>query len=94
MSRFIFILFLIPLLSNAQQSLTLQDAYNLVNKNYPIAKQVGLLQQKWGRSVVGGCLFVVLKDAITLYCKWRRAKNQGKRKVLDYVKGGKTKGGL
>ncbi len=47
----------------------------------------GLLQEKWGRSVVGGCLFVVLKDALILYCKWRKAKNQGKRRVLDYVKG-------
>lgn len=45
----------------------------------------GLLQEKWGRTVVGGCLFVVLKDAIVLYCKWRKAKDFGKKKVLDYV---------
>ncbi len=45
----------------------------------------GLLQEKWGRSVVGGCLFVVLKDALILYAKWRRAKDQGKKKILDYV---------
>ncbi|KAH7403728.1 hypothetical protein BKA64DRAFT_722410 [Cadophora sp. MPI-SDFR-AT-0126] len=45
----------------------------------------GLLREKWGRSVVGGCLFVVLKDMVTLYCKWRKAKDFGKRKVLDYV---------
>ena len=32
--------------SNAQQSLTLEDCYVLANKNYPIAKQIGLLQQK------------------------------------------------
>jgi outer membrane protein TolC len=32
--------------SNAQQSLTLSDCYALANKNYPIAKQIGLLQQK------------------------------------------------
>ncbi|HQZ25385.1 MAG TPA: TolC family protein [Flavobacterium sp.] len=32
--------------SNAQQSLTLEDCYALANKNYPIAKQIGLLQQK------------------------------------------------
>jgi outer membrane protein TolC len=32
--------------SNAQQSLTLTDCYALANKNYPIAKQIGLLQQK------------------------------------------------
>lgn len=45
----------------------------------------GLLREKWGRTVVGGCLFVVLKDVVTLYVKWRRAKDFGKRKVLDYV---------
>jgi outer membrane protein TolC len=32
--------------SNAQQSLTLENCYALANKNYPIAKQIGLLQQK------------------------------------------------
>lgn len=45
----------------------------------------GLLRQKWGRSVVGGCLFVVLKDVVSLYVKWRKAQDFGKRKVLDYV---------
>jgi hypothetical protein len=44
----------------------------------------GLLQEKWGRSIVGGCLFVVLKDALSLYVKWKRARDQGKRNVLDY----------
>jgi len=46
MKRFIFILILMPILSHAQQTLSLDDCYNLVNKNYPIAKQVNLLQQK------------------------------------------------
>jgi hypothetical protein len=45
----------------------------------------GLLQEKWGRSIVGGCLFVVLKDALILYVKWKRARDHGKRRVLDYV---------
>ncbi|KAK0104907.1 hypothetical protein ONS95_005171 [Cadophora gregata] len=45
----------------------------------------GLLREKWGRSVVGGCLFVVLKDMVTLYCKWRKARDFGKRKVMDYM---------
>lgn len=44
----------------------------------------GLLKEKWGRTVVGGCLFVVLKDALTLYVKWQRARQFGKREVLDY----------
>jgi hypothetical protein len=46
----------------------------------------GILEEKWGRTLVGGCLFVVLKDALTLYCKWKKAENFGKRKILDYKK--------
>ncbi|OAX78295.1 hypothetical protein ACJ72_07399 [Emergomyces africanus] len=44
----------------------------------------GLLQSKWGRSVVGGCLFVLLKDALVLYCRWKFAKTHRKRRVLNY----------
>ena len=44
----------------------------------------GLLQEKWGRSLVGGCLFVVLKDAVMLYVRWKMAQMHRKRKVLDW----------
>ncbi|KAJ5888041.1 hypothetical protein N7495_008082 [Penicillium taxi] len=44
----------------------------------------GLLQTRWGRSVVGGCAFVLLKDAILLYCRWKLAQNHRRRKVLNY----------
>lgn len=40
------LLFLVSFTSNAQQTLTLEDCYALVNKNYPMAKLTGLLQQK------------------------------------------------
>lgn len=46
-----------------------------------------LLRTKWGRSVVGGCLFVVLKDALGLYVKWRMARAQRERRVLDWDRG-------
>ncbi len=47
MRRIVFATFLlVAFYSNAQQSLTLEDCYALDNKNYPIAKQIGLLQQK------------------------------------------------
>lgn len=47
MRRIVFTSFLlVAFYSNAQQSLTLEDCYALANKNYPIAKQIGLLQQK------------------------------------------------
>ncbi|WP_291103074.1 MULTISPECIES: TolC family protein [unclassified Flavobacterium] len=40
------LLFLLSISSNAQQTLTLEDCYTLVKKNYPTAKQIELLQQK------------------------------------------------
>jgi hypothetical protein len=47
--------------------------------------RVGLLQSRWGRSVVGGCLFV-LRDALVLYCRWKLAQTHRKRRVLNYDK--------
>ncbi|KAK3050915.1 hypothetical protein LTR09_007993 [Extremus antarcticus] len=44
----------------------------------------GLLQEKWGRSLVGGCLFVVLKDAVMLYVRWKMAEMHRKRRVVDW----------
>ena len=41
-------LFLTPIFSNAQQTFTLEDCYTLANKNYPLAKQTHLLEQKSG----------------------------------------------
>ena len=41
----------------------------------------GLLQEKWGRSLVGGCMFLVLKDMFYLYVKYRRATIRPLRRV-------------
>lgn len=49
-------------------------------------KATGLLQARWGRSIIGGCLFVGLKDAVLLYVRWKIAQNHRHRKVLDYSK--------
>lgn len=46
----------------------------------------GVLQTRWGRSIVGGCLFVVLKDAVRIYCRWRMAQAFRHRRVLDWDK--------
>lgn len=56
-----------------------------VTKKGVRAGSMGLLQEKWGRSIVGGCLFIVIKDALLLYCKWKKARDFGKKRVLDYV---------
>lgn len=46
----------------------------------------GLLQTRWGRSIIGGCLFVVLKDALRIYCRWKMAQAFRHRRVQDYDK--------
>lgn len=43
----------------------------------------GLLQRRWGRSLVGGCLYVVLKDAFKLYAKYRQVQQKSKRRVRN-----------
>lgn len=62
----------------------MKSVLSLSPKEVKALPATGLLQEKWGRSIVGGCLFVVLKDALILYVKWKRARDQGKRRVLDY----------
>ncbi|EME88517.1 uncharacterized protein MYCFIDRAFT_201574 [Pseudocercospora fijiensis CIRAD86] len=43
----------------------------------------GFLQAKWARSLVGGCLFVVCKDALMLYVRWKMAQMHRRRRVVD-----------
>ncbi|KAI1762944.1 hypothetical protein GGR53DRAFT_393706 [Hypoxylon sp. FL1150] len=43
----------------------------------------GILQQRWGRSLVGGCLFVVLKDAFFLWVKYRKTMNRASRHIKN-----------
>jgi hypothetical protein len=54
--------------------------WNNVIKNRP----TGFLQTRWGRSLVGGCLFVGLKDAMLLYVRWKMAQNHRRRRILDH----------
>jgi len=47
MKKYILIALLsIPSLVTAQQTMSLEECYGLANKNYPIAKQIGLLKNK------------------------------------------------
>jgi hypothetical protein len=50
----------------------------------PRHKPTKFLQTRWGRSIVGGCLFVVLKDAVTLYVRWKMAQTHRKRTIANY----------
>lgn len=50
---------------------------------YGRGEATGLLQRRWGRSLVGGCVYVVLKDAFVLYAKYRQVQQKRKRKVRN-----------
>ncbi|KAK0627279.1 hypothetical protein B0T14DRAFT_512336 [Immersiella caudata] len=43
----------------------------------------GLLQYRWGRSLIGACLFFVLRDAFALYYKYRRVQVKLARRVRN-----------
>ncbi|KAL2267825.1 hypothetical protein VTJ83DRAFT_5102 [Remersonia thermophila] len=51
--------------------------------SWGVGRPPGLLQQRWGRSFAGGCLWVVLRDLLSLYAKYRRAQMRGKRRVKN-----------
>jgi RING-variant domain len=65
-------------------SLVIPQAW-MTNTNWMNGRP-GLLRHRWGRSVVGGCLFVVLKDALVLYCRWRLVQSHRQRRIMDYDK--------
>ena len=53
----------------------------------PLAgKPTGFFQSRWARSIVGGCLFVGLKDAVLLYVRWKMVQRHRNRAVLEYDK--------
>lgn len=43
----------------------------------------GLFQQQWGRSLVGGCLYVVLRDVLRVYSKTRKVAALSNRRVKN-----------
>ncbi|KFA77000.1 hypothetical protein S40288_08582 [Stachybotrys chartarum IBT 40288] len=47
------------------------------------AGRPGLLQQQWGRSLIGGCMFVVIRDAVRLWAKYRRVVAMENRQVKN-----------
>ncbi|KAI1175393.1 hypothetical protein F4777DRAFT_332183 [Nemania sp. FL0916] len=55
---------------------------SLVNKPM-YSPATGLLQERWGRSFIGGCLFVVLKDVFFLYVKYKRMMNRPYRRIKN-----------
>jgi hypothetical protein len=49
-----------------------------------VGKPTGFLQTRWGRSIVGGCLFVGMKDLVMLYVRWKTAQNHWKRSIKNH----------
>lgn len=44
----------------------------------------GFLSSRFGRSIAGGCLFLVLRDTVSLYSKYRLAQSHKQRRIVDY----------
>ncbi|KAL9108312.1 MAG: hypothetical protein Q9227_006910 [Pyrenula ochraceoflavens] len=57
---------------------------SLTSSSKPVQGPLGLLQSRWGRSVAGGALFVVLRDVIVTYSRWRLARAHRGRRIVDY----------
>ena len=55
----------------------------LVTRPRGASAPTGLLQERWGRSLVAGCLYVVVRDAIALYVKYRRTVDRPRRRVRN-----------
>ncbi|KKA28080.1 hypothetical protein TD95_005281 [Thielaviopsis punctulata] len=49
----------------------------------PRRQPTGLLQTQWGRSLVGGCVYIVVRDAFRLYVKYRKSLLAGRRRVRN-----------
>lgn len=49
----------------------------------PGTRQQGLLKQQWGRSLVGGGLYIVMKDVVRLYAKHRKVQALANRRVKN-----------
>ena len=64
----------------------LPTAWTVSRKSWGRATPSGLLQTRWGRSIVGGCMFVVMKDAVRIYCKYKMAQSYRHRRVMNYDK--------
>ncbi|KAK1831797.1 hypothetical protein QBC39DRAFT_79972 [Podospora conica] len=43
----------------------------------------GLLQMRWGRSLAGACLYYVLRDAFSLFYKYRKVQVKSSRRVKN-----------
>ncbi|KAH8591617.1 hypothetical protein B0O99DRAFT_690428 [Bisporella sp. PMI_857] len=56
----------------------------LVSKGIAGASKRGILQERWGRTIIGGCIFVVLRDASVLFAKWNRYERFHRTRILNY----------
>ncbi|KAK6512377.1 hypothetical protein TWF481_001265 [Arthrobotrys musiformis] len=45
-----------------------------------------IIPERFHRNILGGCLFVLIKDIFTLYYKYKRAKQRRSREIMNYQK--------
>lgn len=78
---------LLPVISCAAGEvlrLALPQSWTAASTQYRWRSQrLGLLQQQWGRSLVGGCMYVVLKDMLRVYAKSRKVKGMKNRRIKN-----------
>ncbi|KAK0383003.1 hypothetical protein NLU13_8919 [Sarocladium strictum] len=67
----------------AGELLRLALPYSWTAKPIGLHRARGLMQEQWGRSVVGGCIYVVVRDAMRVYAKQRKVAAMGTRKVKN-----------
>lgn len=53
-------------------------------KSPSLGRPTGLLQTRFGRSLVGGMLFVGIKDAMIFYSRYKLAREHRERRVIDW----------
>lgn len=56
---------------------------SLSSRSQLLRQRPGLLQQQWGRSLIGGCIFVVLRDIVRVYAKTRKVAAMESRRVKN-----------
>lgn len=54
------------------------------SKSPSLGRPTGLMQTRFGRSLVGGMLFVGIKDAVVFYSRYKLAREHRERRVIDW----------
>ncbi|CAK7567016.1 MAG: hypothetical protein SEPTF4163_004974 [Sporothrix epigloea] len=73
----------VPVLATPISIVSDSDAVPTLVEAAAVVPRRGLLQERWGRSLVGGLLLIVLRDAWRLLLKYRRAQMKQQRQIRN-----------